>query len=129
HGTGRDHLRRLQRHRRATATADPLVAEGERADRRRHLGEARSRPTGDVQAPQGLEGSRPGGRRITRKAPPLSPRRSRPAWGPRVGRRLRELLEGIVRPSRGIRTGTGTKGTGTWNDPARLSIVRSSSTG
>src|SRR5690348_12743818 len=105
HGTSSDDVGRLQRHRRAAAPGDPGAAAGGRAAGDRTGAGAGDDPAGGVQAPAGPARGRAGARPQGRQAAPVRPRRARAATGPRVGRRVRAVLERELRPPRRLRAG------------------------
>src|SRR6266576_3330486 len=99
HGTSSDDVGRLQRDRRAAAPGDPGAAAGGWAAGDRVGPGAGNDPAGGVQTPAGAPGGRAGTGPQGRQAAPVRPGSPRTAAGPRVGRRVRTILERDLRPA------------------------------
>src|SRR6266511_3395787 len=103
HGTSSDDLGRLQRDRRAAAPGDPGAAAHRRAAGHRAGPSAGHDPAGGVQAPAGAPGSGAGAGPRGGQAAAVLPRRPRATPDPRVGRRIRAILESELRPAGRVR--------------------------
>src|SRR5262245_16569718 len=126
-GTRGDDLGRVQRDRRTAAAGDPGAAARWRAAGDRPGAGPGDDPAAGVQTPAGPPGGRAGAGPWGGQAAAVRPGRPRAAAGPRVGGRLRAVLERELRPAGRVRAGVEAGkagGTTRWRRPVAAASLR-----